>query len=217
MNIKFKNPLQIGLKNLKPALSKDMLRPTMCHVYVDLVKNRLVATNAHVLVAYSIEITECDNPTNIEGLMLPVEFFDFKKYMVQLTNYQKKHSLAEYTYVLTNEFAEVYLGDDLAFRAKYYDNPFTTEKPLKYPDYDKVLPTDKTEKEPLTRVSVNPVLLANVCDMLPKSEILQQIRIKLYGERKHIIIESNAPNDFYEAGKKPLECFALLMPTIDND
>lgn len=56
---------------LKNVVSHDKLRPAMMGVLYDPENERIVATNGHVLVVYSVQPDEND-----QGCILPVDAFD---------------------------------------------------------------------------------------------------------------------------------------------
>jgi len=92
----------------------------------------IVATDAHALIMYPIEITE--NDFNLDGLIVPIRFFNHLKYMADIA----KADFDLLDYILTDEYAEVYFCGEMVFRCKYIDG--------KYPKFEKIIPKD-TEKE----------------------------------------------------------------------
>lgn len=155
MKVKFTNPQSVTYAMLNNAVCKDDLRPAIQQVCIDLKEKKLIVTDAHVLVAYPIEITE--NETNCEDMFLvPPRFFNHLKYMVDV--HKKKLGLLEY--FLTDEYAEVYLFGELVYRCKYAD--------YKYPTWKNVMPNE-SESKPLSSIGLNLNVLKQLCNALPNN------------------------------------------------
>lgn len=199
MKVKFLNPLNISAKNLKKALITDVLRPAMQNVYVDIKRGRIVATNAHILACYGIDVVEnedCDK----EGVLLPINFFDFNRYMVGFG--PRNMFIQDLEYILTDDYAEVYLHGELAYRSKYIDQ--------QYPDYNSVLP-NKENIVPINGISLNPKLLSDLTSLMPVNSNGPRIEVEFYGKNKALIFRSEELSS--KAGVPiETECFILLMP-----
>ena len=84
MKIRFTNPTGVTARHLKNAVAKDPLPPVIQGVFIDLKNKRLVATNGYILVAYPIDVDETDSllPQGLDGVIVPVRFFDDARYMM---------------------------------------------------------------------------------------------------------------------------------------
>lgn len=128
MLVKFKNITNVTYTHLKHVVSSDNLRPVMCGVYIDFKEQKLVATDAHVLIAYPIEITE--NDSDLEGVIVPVEYFNKLRYMIPLPKPEKKIRFGvtpetpQIEYILMDNYAEIHLKDEMIYRIKYIEGKY---------------------------------------------------------------------------------------------
>jgi hypothetical protein len=177
MKVKIKNLSGVNFTNLKNAVSNDGLKPSMCGVNINLKYSRIEATNAHILVMYPIEIIESDIDNNIDSLVVPVRFFNISKYMIDIP--KKYHDGLEY--IFTDEFAEVYFGNELVYRCRYIY--------AKYPNVENVLPNDKWIRENHNKVGLNINVLEKLTKSLPYN-FPNNITIDIYARNKGIIVET---------------------------
>lgn len=128
MLVKFKNITNVTYTHLKNVVSSDNLRPVMCGVYIDFKQQKIVATDAHVLIAYPIEITE--NDSDLDGVIVPVEYFNKLRYMIPLPKPEKKRRFGitpetpQVEYILTDNYAEIHLNDEMIYRRKYIEGKY---------------------------------------------------------------------------------------------
>lgn len=159
MLVKFKNLTDVTYTHLKNVVCKDELRPAMSGVYIDLKESKLVATDAHVLIAYPIEIIE--NDSDKEGVIVPIEYFNKLRYMVPLPS--KRKGPIELEYILTDTYAEIHFHGEMIYRRKYID--FT------YPKWNSenvmVNPADYPDKPKELGVNIN--VLQKMISGIPKS------------------------------------------------
>lgn len=159
MEVKFINTTEVKHTHLKNIVSNDDLRPVMCGVYIDFKEKRLVATNAHVLVSYPIEIT--DNDSELDGVIVPVDYFNHPRYMVALP--PKRKMAINVEYVLTDTYAEVHWLGEMIYRCRYIEG--------KYPKYNSeaVIPNPNNYPEKPKQIGLNMDILKKMILGLPYS------------------------------------------------
>jgi DNA polymerase III sliding clamp (beta) subunit (PCNA family) len=194
MKIKFTSPTGVTARHLKNAVSKDNLRPVMQGVFIDLKNKQLIVTNAHILVAYPIEIEQMEGtlPERQDGFIVPVRYFYGTRYMLDVTPKSKR--LLEPDYVLTYEYAEVYFCGELVFRCKYIDG--------KYPDYSMILPID--EPKAFTEFGLNLDVIESFVKSVPKRKNMTY-KVNLHPPTKLIKFTYTNPKD-----KRPI--WGVEMP-----
>lgn len=140
MNVKFINSTDVRHTHLKNIVSKDELRPVMGGVYIDFKDKYLVATDAHKLIAYPIEIAE--NDSELEGVIVPVDYFNRSRYMIALP--PKTKMILDIEYILTDNYAEIHWCGEMIYRCKYIEGKYpkwNSENimidPSKYPEKPK--------------------------------------------------------------------------------
>lgn len=178
MKVKIKNVSGVTFTQLKNVVSNDDLRPSMCGVNINLKMQRFEVTNAHVLVMYPLEIIESDIDNNtIDSLIVPVRFFNILKYMLDVP---KKH-IDALEYVLTDEFAEVYFGNELGYRCRYID--------AKYPNIEGVLPTDEWKRESPKKIGLNINTLEKLMKGIPYS-FPNNFTFDIYAKNKGLFLQT---------------------------
>lgn len=191
MEVRFLNTTDVEAKHLKKVVANDDLRPVMGGVYVDFKQSCLVATDAHVLVSYPIELTNVD--TDLDGVVLPVKFFN-RSYWVGDVPVKSKR-LIEPEFVLKADCAEVYWLGEMVCRAKYIEG--------KYPEWSLLIPRTETS-EPVEQCGLNVFFLKRLADAIPYSAG-GLLKTTFFGPTKAIVFESHN-SDFDGAIK------AILMP-----
>jgi len=199
MKIIFRNTTGVNSLNLKYVCGKDGLRPAMHGIYIDLKRDCMVATDAHKLVVYPIEIVErTDVPDEIEGFIVPIRFFEEKRYMLDIPSKSKR--VLELEYVLNEDYAEVYFLNELAFRCKYIKG--------NYPNYEKILPFPEN-KIKLDEIGLCLNRVSELMKGIP-NDGLNNYKFSFFGTNKSILLESiNADLE------RPIK--AILMPTRLNN
>ena len=192
MEVIFENITKVGFSQLKHVAGHDELRPVMMGVYVDFKNQKLVATDARILMMYPIKITQ--NNSDLNGKILPVRFFNHLKYMQDIPTESKR--IVDLKYVLTDEFAEVYWLNDLVFRCRYIEGF--------YPNYQAVINDSEDKLEGLDGIGMDFKMLKRVCDALPLTN--KQCKFKFFGRNKHIIFQAS------EFDHEPIK--GLIMPTL---
>lgn len=158
----FRNSTGVAHSHLNNVVGKDVFRPAMTGVYVDLIKKRLVCTDAHILIMYPIEMQypeKEDNDTNFEFKkedckVVPTELFNKSKYMGNWKNY-----FFPFEYHLDEDYARVFAGPEEVFKCRYIDES--------YPKYEAVL-LDNKDKQPLDDIGLNLEILARLSKSVPR-------------------------------------------------
>jgi DNA polymerase III sliding clamp (beta) subunit (PCNA family) len=177
MKVKIKNLSGVSFTQLKNVISNDDLRPSMCGVNINLKYSRLECTNAHLLLMYPIEIIESDITEYSDSLVVPARFFNVLKYMLDIP---KKH-IEVLEYVFTDEFAEVYFGEELVYRCKYID--------AKFPNIQAVLPTDEWKRENPKKVGLNINSLEKLIKSIPYN-FPNNFTFDIYAKNKGLFLET---------------------------
>lgn len=198
MTVKFINTTEVKYTHLKNIVSNDDLRPIMCGVYIDFKEKRLVATDAHVLISYPIEITE--NDSELDGVIVPVSFFNHLRYMVSLPT--KSKMVIDVEYVLTDEYAEIHWCREMIYRCRYIDG--------KYPMYNSrnVIPDPNEFPEKPKEVGISVHILKKLCLGIPSANP-QILKMETTAPNKAIIFTST--NQDYD---RPIK--AIIMPAMLN-
>lgn len=198
MQVKFINTTEVKYTNLKSVVSNDNLRPVMCGVYIDFKEQRLVATDAHVLISYPIDITE--NDSELDGVIIPVDYFNRLRYMVALPS--KNKMLIDVEYILTDTYAEIHWCGEMIYRCKYIEG--------KYPNWNNenimINPT-KYPKKP-KQVGINAHILKKMLLGIPSAN--PQTLIMETTSEKHAILFTTENMDY----DRPIH--AIVMPTMLN-
>jgi DNA polymerase III sliding clamp (beta) subunit (PCNA family) len=177
MKVKIKNLSGVSFTQLKNVISHEVLRPSVCGVNINLKYSRLECTNAHLLLMYPIEIIESDITEYSDSLVVPARFFNVLKYMIDIP--KKYIELLEY--VLTDEFAEVYFGEELVYRCKYID--------AKFPNIQAVLPTDEWKRENPKKVGLNINNLEKLMKGIPYN-FPNNFTFDIYAKNKGLFLET---------------------------
>jgi len=176
MKVISKNTSGVGFQQIKNIVSNDDLRPVLCGVHINITEKRLEATDAHCLLMYPIEIVE--KSEDFTNKIVPARFFNVLKYMEEVP--KKYIELLEY--VLTDEFAEIYFGVNLVFRCRYIDGT--------YPDVNKVIPNEKTKKEPTEVIGFNSIVFEKFLKGFPKC-FPNNLSFQFYTKNTGVFVKSN--------------------------
>ncbi|TDD77097.1 DNA polymerase III subunit beta family protein [Flavobacterium caseinilyticum] len=198
MQVKFINSTEVKYTHLKNIASNDDLRPVMCGVYIDFKEKKLVATDAHVLIAYPIEIT--DNDSELEGVIVPVEYFNRLRYMVALPT--KSKMTLDIEYILTDTYAEIHWFGEMIYRCKYIEG--------KYPQYNNpaIIPNPKDFPEKPAEVGINAHILKKMLLGIPSANP-QTLRMETTTANKAILFTTT--NLDYDR-----QIIAIVMPAMLN-
>ena len=173
MKVEFNNLTKVSFAELKNVVGTDNLRPVMKGVYIDFKNQKLVCTDAHILIMYPIEITA--NNSGLDGIIVPVRFFNHLKYMQDIP----RRKVIDFNYILTEEFAEVYWLGELVYRCRYIEG--------KYPNYEAVINDTPDKEVELNEIGIDLKMLARVADAIPSS--LKKFKFKFFGKNRHIIFQ----------------------------
>lgn len=190
----FKNFLGINYKNnLKPAISTDQFRPAMQFVFIDFKQSSLVVTNAHILLIFPIEITELENPNNLEGILVNPLLFDTATLRIKSTE-DLIYTLKDGHLTVRNEMEEIPLQKSLT---ELNDNRF--------PNYLSVIPQNVDE---IPFIGINPKIMADFMKCL-QVKILSGHPVKLSFHGVNRAIMAEVYSEDYECTIK-----GLIMPTL---
>ena len=190
MEVKFINTTEVKYTQLKNVVSTDDLRPAMCGVYIDFKEKRLVASDAHVLISYPIEIT--DNDSELDGVIVPVQYFNRLRYMVSLPT----KTVIDIEYVLTDKYAEIHWLGEMIYRCRYIEGT--------YPNYNNVIPNPNEFPEKPKEIGINAHILKKMVSGLPSANP-QTLKMETTTANRAIVFTStNADYD------RPIK--AILMP-----
>lgn len=187
----FKNITGVTHTQLNNVVSTDFLRPVMGGIFVDFDNQQMVCTDAHVLMIYPVEINEVFNK-EIKGVIVPVEFFDKRKYMGNFKSY-----ILKLEYRLDDDFARVFHGEDEVFKCKYIEG--------NYPKYLAAIPK-KEDAQPTLEVGICLKIFNKIEKAMPTG-MGKQFKITLHGTRKGIVM-----NQMYIDGKRPI--IGIVMPLV---
>lgn len=176
MKVKFKNLSDVSYRHLKNITDNSGLRPVLSGAYIDVKNQKIVATDAHVLVCYPIEVTE--NDSEIEGKIVPISYFNQLRYMAEIPIKSKRYVNPEY--VLTDEYAEVYYLGELAYRCKYIEG--------KYPTYNNIIPDTKEAKE-IDSIGLNINILARFTKAIP-ANTMSIFKTYFFDKTKAVVLVS---------------------------
>lgn len=179
MKIVFKINSNITISHLKSVASTDTLRPVMCGACVDVVNQKLVLTDSHILIAYPIEIIS--NDTDIDHLIVPLNLFNRTRYMGEFSSSVLK--VLDVEYILTSDYAEAVFQNELLYRTKYIEG--------KYPKWENVMPKEE-DKLPVDQIGVNPKILIRLFKAFPNKNPLQ-FKMSLFAANKAILFEEINP------------------------
>lgn len=199
MVVKFINTTDVKYTHLKNVVSKDDLRPVMGGVYIDFKEKRLVVTDAHVLICYPIEIT--DNDSDLDGVIVPVNYFNRLRYMVSLPT--KSKMVIDIEYVLTDNYAEIHWFGEMIYRCKYIEG--------KFPNYNNgnIIPNPNDFPERPKEVGINLHVLKNMLLGIPNANP-QTLKMETTSKNKAILFTST--NRDYD---RPI--VAIVMPAMLNN
>lgn len=194
MEVKFINTTGVKHTHLKNVVSDDGLRPAMCGVYIDFKEKRLVATDAHVLISYPIEIT--DNNSDLDGVIVPVDYFNRLRYMIALP--PKSKMAIDVEYVLTDTYAEVHFLGEMIYRRKYIEG--------KFPDYNNknIIPDPNEFPEKPKEIGVNANILKKMLLAMPSADF-QTLKMETTTASKAILFTTT--NEDYDR-----QIQAIVMP-----
>lgn len=196
MNVKFINSTNVTYTHLKNIAGNDDLRPVMSGVYIDFKNKCLVATDAHVLIAYPVDITE--NDSELEGVIVPLSYFNRLRYMVQLSAKMVKDIQVEY--ILTNEYAEIHWFGEMIYRCRYIDGT--------YPKWKNVMPVVKDYPTKPECVGLNAHILKKMIAGIPSANP-QTLRMETTSKNTAILFTTT--NQDYD---RQIE--AIIMPAMLN-
>lgn len=146
----FKNSTGVKYQQLKNAIAKDKLRPQMTGVFLDVSEDRIVVTNGHVLMAYSVEVSEGEVSDAI---------IDPKIFNVQMWLSVPKEDLSLVEFHVTDAKTEVFLGEELVAVAN--NIPHEQEFPK---NWKRVL----TNENPTNEINVDAKLLKAALSAIPE-------------------------------------------------
>lgn len=161
---------------------------------IDIENKKIVVTDAHVLAAYPIEIIE--NDSDVDHKIVPLTLFNTLSYMGGYT--PKDLKILPIEFVLTDDYAEAFCGNELLYRVKYIDG--------KYPKWMNVLP-NIDEATPLSEIGLNPQVALRLFKGFP-SYPDQRYKMTLFSKNKAIRF------DEYDAD---YPIIGLVMPTHINN
>lgn len=198
MQVKFENSTEIKYTHLKNVVSKDNLRPVMNGVYIDFKEQCLVATDAHVLISYPIKITETDS--DLEGVIVPIDYFNHLRYMVSLP--AKRKRVLDIEYVLTEKYAEIHWLGEMIYRCKYIQG--------KFPNWNasNVFPNPDEFTEKPKQIGINLHVLKKLSQGLP-TDNPQTLKMETTTANKAIVFTTT--NVKYD---RPIK--AIIMPANLN-
>lgn len=180
MKVVFTNTTDVNAAQLGKIVSKDILCPAMMGVCVDFKNKCLVATDAHVLAVFPIDITECD--TDLDHVIVPVRLFDKTKWMGLKVD---KKRMVEPEFVFTDAYAEVYFWGELAYRAKYIHG--------KYPNWSAIIPKVENATE-VVGMHIKPALVKRLFDVLSGVGI-ESYKMTFFGKLKAVLMEPSKSED----------------------
>ena len=193
MQVKFENITDIKYTHLKNVVGNDDLRPVMKGVFIDFKEQCLVATDAHVLISYPIKITETDS--DLEGVIVPIDYFNYLRYMVALPAKNKR--VLDIEYVLTEKYAEIHWLGEMIYRCKYIEG--------KYPLWKNVMVNPDEHPDKPKQIGINLHILKKLTQGLPSANP-QTMKMETTAPNKAILFTStNADYD------RPIK--AIVMPT----
>lgn len=194
MKVKFLNTTNVEASHLVHATGNDKFMPVFNHVAIDINNQKLIVTDAHILIEYPIKITESEKLTSNLIKIVPLRFFDRKRYMADVPVKNKR--VIEPEFVLTDEYAEVYFCNELVFRCKYIE-----ERPL---DYKNIYPEEKTN---FTEIAFNVALFEKVKKAIPKENALSHnLKFEFYKNNKGVL--------FIQNGEDCPGIKGIIMPTM---
>ena len=79
MKIKFLNTTNVEASHLVHATGNDKFIPVFNHVAIDVSNQKLIVTDAHILIEYPIEVTESEKLTSDLIKIVPLRFAEAKK------------------------------------------------------------------------------------------------------------------------------------------
>lgn len=192
MEVKFINTTEVNYTHLKNVVSNDGLRHVICGVYIDFKEKRLVATESHVLISYPIEIT--NNDSDLDGVIVPVQYFNRLRYMVSLPT----KTVLDIEYVLTDKYAEIHWLGEMIYRCKYIEGNF--------PNYKAVIPDPNEFPEKPKEIGINAQILKKLVLGMPSANP-QTLKMETTTANKAIVFTTtNADYD------RPIK--AIIMPTM---
>lgn len=198
MKIIFENITKVNHTHLSNVAGTDDNRPVIKGVFVDLIKKRLVVTDAHIMLFYPIKMVypeKFDTDSNVvftreQCKIVPLELFNKSKYMGNYKDY-----LLDLTYHLDDDFARVFNGNEEVFKCKYIDGF--------YPDYEKVVKSN-SEKEEISEIGINMTLFQYVTKAIPSGN--KDFKFTFFAQNKAINFEElNGTNEIVSG---------LIMPIM---
>lgn len=178
MKATFINSTNITASHLKNSVSNDLLRPVMNHVYVDFTEKCIVTTDAHILAMHPIEFKDDSVFSDKKGVMLPLRFFDEKRYLIDVPPLNKR--VVNLEYVLHKEHAEVWFAGNLCFSCKYFEEG-------NYPNYIQVLP-NVTEQNIVSQIGFNSKILSKIEKLIPFN--IKNVKLTFFASNKAVLFES---------------------------
>lgn len=190
MKVVFTNDTNVNYNHLKNAVGNDDLRPVMTQVYIDFIAEKIVVTDAHVLITYPITLTE--NNSNLPGVIVPPELFYILKYNQKI----KPSDLDNLSYHIEGDIAFVKFNEDIVYSCKL------EMLDQKYPNWEAVFPV-ADNGVPITEIGIHLSVYNKIIQAIPKD--YHGTKFTFFGLNKGILIQSTT--DPYYTIK------ALLMPT----
>lgn len=184
--MKIINPLDVNHTHFSSVVSNDQLRPVMTGVFFDLKNNCMAATNSHVLAIYplKVELAEYEEklpPAELDGLhihqskIVPLEFFDKRKYMGNVKNYA-----FPIHYDLSDEkYAKVFNGPEEVFKCRYIEGVF--------PNYQAIIPKP-SDTSMIDEIGLNIGLVLDLYKANPFSD--KGLKFRFFNKNKAIRFES---------------------------
>lgn len=195
------NTTEVTHIQLKNAIGTDVLRPVMCGVHINFKAQRIEVTDAHVLMTYPIQVLE--NTLGVDGVIVPIDFFNINRYMVKLPKMSQKDKIFFLEYIFTDEYAEIYYLKRLIFRCYYIEG--------KFPNIDAVMPVFNAEEYNVNKLGFNSLFLRNLMNAFPK-KFPNTVTCKLVQLNRGVIFESS---DYYDSEEQdPRKIIGLVIPVL---
>lgn len=183
--MKIINNQNMSHRNWINAVSNDQLRPVMTGVYFDLVSEKMVATNSHLLISVPLEVEwnkEEELLSNEERLkilqekskIVPVELFDSRKYMGE----PKYYAFQVHFDFDDPNYARVFNGPEMVFRCRYIDGVF--------PNYQAIIPKNT---ECIDSIGIDFNMIEKIFKALPTKD--KSLKFIFAGKNKSVRFSNN--------------------------
>jgi len=187
---KFRNTTNTLASHLKNVLTTDKLRPAMQHVFIDLENEKMVATDAHILVTYDLEIF--DKEDGAKSVLVMPQIFDRPKYMVLVD----KKSINAIEYHVTQNYVKAYLGQELLYQQR------VAAENLKFPKWNALF-ENLGDTSTVDCIGINLTLIKKLKSAIP---VVSECKFTFTGKSKAIIVEP--------IGVEKSKIKALIMPVM---